>query len=854
VVRRIPIRAKVAAALAVPLIGLATAAGMGAAVSAEESRDVSRQSDLTTASAGYAALVDAVRDERDLALVSMLGVAAGIELDTMDIGDSRRRTEATADRLNRLLPERGGDVASDGATALGTLAGLTGLRGQVDASVTTPGAGNVEVAHQAFAGYSSVVTTLSGAHDRLALGIEDELLHQGDALGRDAARASDAAAQLVERLAYLGLGPGGLDQPAEVGQIAELRRDVERANLSISTLGTSPYADATVELLANPRVAGITGFAAEAVLRGGAVDALSLLATAPLGPEGGYQPFRAEVAGLVEARAGDLQSDADARLRLFLGGGAAVVVVAVLVAWWVSRSITRPLHQLSQAARTTATEQLPRAVHGILDAPPGEDVVLPDVEPIRVDSRDEVADVASAFNLVQSSAVGLASEQAALRRNVAESYVNLGRRNQNLLSRLLGVVAELEADEPDPTSRDKLYRLSHLATRIRRNAESLLVLSQAASPAPWTPPVALSEVVRAALGEIEDYDRVEVRALDHAMVVGASSSDLAHLLAELIENGLRHSPPREHVEVNGRTTANGYTITVVDHGLGMTPDEIEQANQRLAGAESFTVTPARYLGHYVTAVLAARHGISVRLQGSVVVGIAARVDLPARLLVDQPDVLALPPAGGTVAAPPPEPSSEPPARLPVPVAAVVDDEPAGYREPAGSTRRLSSWALLVSELPRFGGPGGEGADVGRHDAGHDTGPVPIVVRSAAPGSPGPYASAASPGRDPDAQPERTASGLVRRVPGAHVRNPEGQATTEPPAPAAPAPSTPSTAEPPAPAAPAPSTPSTAEPPAPAAPAPTSRAGIQHFLTNLADGVQRSLDQRTGPDADGKRSG
>jgi signal transduction histidine kinase len=849
VVRRIPIRAKVAAALAVPLIGLALAAGMGAAVSAEESRDVSRQSDLTTTSAGYAALVDAVRDERDLALVSMLGVAAGVELDATDIGDSRRRTEATGDRLNRLLSERGGDVARDGATALGTLAGLTGLRGQVDAAAITPGPGNVEVAHQAFAGYSSVVSTLSGAHDRLALGIEDELLHQGDALGRDAARASDAAAHLVERLLYLGLGPGGLDQPAEVGQIAELRRDVERANLSISTLGTGRYAEATVELLANPRVTGIAGFAAEAVLRGGAVDGMSVLATAPLGPEGGYQPFRSEVAGLVESRAGDLQSDADARLRLFLGGGAAVVVVTVLVAWWVSRSITQPLRQLSLAARATATERLPSAVHGILDAPPGEDVVLPDVEPIRVNSRDEVADVASAFNLVQSSAMGLASEQAALRRNVAESYVNLGRRNQNLLSRLLGVVAELEADEADPASREKLYRLSHLATRIRRNAESLLVLSQAASPAPWTPPVALSEVVRAALGEIEDYERVEVRALDHAMVMGASSSDLAHLLAELIENGLRHSPPREHVEVSGRTTANGYTITVVDHGLGMTPDEIEQANQRLAGAESFTVTPARYLGHYVTAVLAARHGISVQLQGSVVVGIAARVDLPARLLVDEPDVLALPPAGGTVGPPsvepPSESSSEAPARLPVPIAAVVEDEPTGYREPAGSTRRLSSWALLVSELPRFGGPGGEGADVGRQDAGHDTGPVPIVVPSAAPGSSGSHAPTTSRGRDPDAQPERTASGLVRRVPGAHVRNPGGPATTPaPPAPAAPA----------APAAPPVSTTGPTAPSTPAAPAPTSGAGIQHFLTNLADGVQRSLDQHTGTDADGKGSG
>ena len=134
--------------------------------------------------------------------------------------------------------------------------------------------------------------------------------------------------------------------------------------------------------------------------------------------------------------------------------------------------------------------------------------------------------------------------------------------------------------------------------------------------------------MRAALGEVENYERVLVRTLDPAMVLGGASADLAHLLAELIENGLRHSPPRELVEVSGVAGPDGYTLTIVDHGLGMTPDEIERANQRLAGTESVTVTPARYLGHYVTAVLAARHGVKVSLRGSVVVGIAAVVELP----------------------------------------------------------------------------------------------------------------------------------------------------------------------------------------------------------------------------------
>ena len=182
-----------------------------------------------------------------------------------------------------------------------------------------------------------------------------------------------------------------------------------------------------------------------------------------------------------------------------------------------------------------------------------------------------MGDVARALGDLQRSALGLAVEQAALRRNVAESYVNLGRRNQNLLSRLLDSVGELERGETEPDRLDQLYRLEHLANRIRRNAESLLVLSEPVAPARWRPPVQVADVVRAALGEIENYERVVVRTLEPAMVRGGSSTDLAHILAELIENALRHSPPRELVEVSGHIGDAGYDISVVDHGLGMTP-------------------------------------------------------------------------------------------------------------------------------------------------------------------------------------------------------------------------------------------------------------------------------------------
>jgi hypothetical protein len=327
-------------------------------------------------------------------------------------------------------------------------------------------------------------------------------------------------------------------------------------------------------------------------------------------------------------------------------------------------------------------------------------------------------------------------------------------------------VGELERDESDPAQLRKLYRLDHLATRIRRNAESLLVLSQTDAPAGWQPPVAIEDVVRAALGEVEHYERVLVRTLDPVMVMGGSSADLAHLLAELIENGLRHSPPRELVEISGRTTGDGYLLNIVDHGLGMTPDDIERANARLAGAESFTVTPAKYLGHYVTAVLAARHGIKVRLQGSVVVGIAALVELPAALLAGEAPAPAARPA-------PPPPGPE--ARRPAPVPALA----AGPPVPARVTPDQVVLAGGVSAAERV--------------------------------------------------PERTASGLVRRVRGAHV--PAGVTGADRDAPYNP---------------PARDVPDARAVPDAASSSPVDGAEMQRFLTSLVGGVQRSLDeQRSG---------
>jgi HAMP domain-containing protein len=846
VVRRIPIRAKVAGALAVPLLALVVVAGIGVTTNAAQAAAVTRQAELATASIGHAGLISALQNERNHALLEMLGLGGRIDLEVADRATARQLTDAAHTTLHHQIAGESDALRDDYAAALDTLADLPALRARVDGALGKPGSANREVAHDVFASYTTMVATLFASHDRFSLVVDDARLRQGDDLVHYSSHATDSVAQLVERLLYVGSGPGGLDEPVEAAEVAQLRRDVEKNNVLVETKGTGDYADAARRLLAGPRVAGLPDFAEEAIEEGGRVDAHALLATTPLGPEGGYLTFRDEVVDVLDARAERLRSEADVRRIGFLGGALLLVAAALAIAWLVSRSITRPLRDLSRKARSMATDRLPAVVQAILDAPQGQDIVVPEAEPVVVGARDEVADVAGALNDVQESALGLAIEQAALRRNVAESYVNLGRRNQNLLSRLLDGVGDLVRDETDPGRLGQLYKLDHLATRIRRNAESLLVLSDARTPVRWQPPVQLADAVRAALGEIENYERVVVRTLEPATIIGGASADLAHLLAELIENGLQHSPPREPVEVTGHVTPSGYSLAIVDHGLGMTSDDLGRANQRLAGSESFTVTPAKYLGHYVTAVLAARHGIRVRLTEAAI-GTAALVDLPSSLLIDRAEGGAPPaPAGwdtaaasvadeddaggvdaagaGTVdgAVPPSEPSTDGAARAPL------------------APQVLPAPPLRIPDLVPAPPPL---APVARA-------PVPVAARHASHGADQhiePWVPAEAVVGTPtlDAT-RRTASGLVRRVRGAQATAAARAADAGGGAAAAAAPV--GSGRPIVWSNPLVPGPRTAGHP----PAPVDAAEMQRFLTRLEGGVRRSLEQQAperGPEAD-----
>ncbi|WP_285552277.1 nitrate- and nitrite sensing domain-containing protein [Actinoplanes regularis] len=322
---------------------------------------------------------------------------------------------------------------------------------------------------------------------------------------------------------------------------------------------------------------------------------------------------------------------------LWLGLSALVGLVAFVVAIWfsvrVGRSIVGRLIKLRREALEMATERLPTVVHRLQR---GEAVDV-DVEtpPLEYGS-DEIGQLGHAFNDVQRTAVQSAVDEANVRRGINEVFLNIARRSQTLLHRQLSLLDRMERRETEPQELEDLYRVDHLATRMRRHAEDLVILAGAAPGRGWRNPVPVIDVIRGAISEVEDYKRVDISAVASAALVGRSVGDVIHLLAELIENAASFSPPHTRVQISGQQLPNGYVIEVEDRGLGMTPEGIEVANRRLAEPPEFDPTDSARLGLFVVAQLANRHHIRVSLLPSPYGGITAVVLVPGDLVTEAP--------------------------------------------------------------------------------------------------------------------------------------------------------------------------------------------------------------------------
>ncbi|MFE6742777.1 sensor histidine kinase [Streptomyces tubercidicus] len=307
-----------------------------------------------------------------------------------------------------------------------------------------------------------------------------------------------------------------------------------------------------------------------------------------------------------------------------------VLGVSLVGAFVVARSMVRSLRRLQDTAQKVAQDRLPELVKQLSDSDPQD--VDTSVESVGVHSRDEIGRVAAAFDDVHREAVRLASEQALLRGNVNAMFTNLSRRSQGLIQRQLSLISELESREADPDQLSSLFKLDHLATRMRRNGENLLVLAGEEPGRRWTRPVPLVDVLRAAASEVEQYERIELNAVPQTEVAGRVVNDLVHLLAELLENATSFSSPQTKVKVTGHALPDGRVLVEIhDTGIGLSPEDLSAINERLASPPTVDVSVSRRMGLFVVGRLSLRHGIRIQLRPSDSGGTTALVMLPVDL-------------------------------------------------------------------------------------------------------------------------------------------------------------------------------------------------------------------------------
>ncbi|MFC6017677.1 nitrate- and nitrite sensing domain-containing protein [Plantactinospora solaniradicis] len=307
-------------------------------------------------------------------------------------------------------------------------------------------------------------------------------------------------------------------------------------------------------------------------------------------------------------------------------------LIAVILSVNTARTIVRQLNRLRQAALTLANDRLPDLVARLGR---GETVDIESEAPPLDAGRDEIGQVAQAFNAAQETALRTAFGQAELRRSVRDIFLSLARRTQALLHRQLTLLDTMERREHNPEELEDLFRVDHLATRMRRNAENLIVLSGSTAGRAWRRNVPMVDVLRGAAAEVEDYTRVTVLPVGPVDLAGRAVGDVIHLLAELIENGLSFSPPHTSVQVSGQLVANGYAVEIEDRGLGMSPEDRANANDRIASNPEFTLSATAQLGLFVVSRLARRHNVRIRLKESAYGGTTAVVLIPLSLIADR---------------------------------------------------------------------------------------------------------------------------------------------------------------------------------------------------------------------------
>ncbi|WP_460369619.1 sensor histidine kinase, partial [Actinocorallia lasiicapitis] len=616
------IRARIGLILTVPAVLLITIAVLGTVNQVKVSGEADATAENVELVLSVQELIHSLQRERGLTS----GLLGGETAYQQPVEQQRKKSDAARLALDKLLGAGGSAAHEAVSTALDKLTTLGDVRGSADArQITRP---------RLLDFYTTGITALADAAASSDVGQNDKVLRRGLASLHTIGRAKESTA--LERGHLNGVFALGQFTQDDYIRFTETRAKKVEALNSFPAVATQERSAQLEAVLRTPQATLAASFEQRALL-GANGQKLRLnpakwwsAMTQVVDDERALQIAVGE-----DVRARSQEIKASARQWLFVYGGVAGATILLALGLWAYtfRSIMRPIQILTAEAHDAAESRLPRAVDLIQGAADPSSVVLEQGTSTLARRDDEFAEVARALDNLQSTAVRLAVQQAVMRRNTAESLANLGRRNQNLVRRQLGFISALEKEEADPNQLANLFELDHLATRMRRNAESLLVLVGEHSPRKWSGSISVGDILRSALAEVEDYRRVILRRVDDGQLRGAVAAEVSHLLAELVENALSFSPPDQEVEVSARATANEYHIAIVDSGLGMSAEALAEANVKLRGEQSFLVQPTRDLGHFVVGQLAVRLGVRVWLHESPLNGVTARVVLPASVLM-----------------------------------------------------------------------------------------------------------------------------------------------------------------------------------------------------------------------------
>ncbi|MDW4906492.1 nitrate- and nitrite sensing domain-containing protein [Streptomyces sp. ADMS] len=622
------VRAKIVCLLMVPVVSLLA---LWAYATVTTAQDVARLRQLQRVDsqmrAPVAAAVAALQAERVAAVRQATDPSAVPDTDLRTLGERTDRAVAKLRLGDRNTVADGEELPAGVAERLETfVAGVEQLR-TLRASLGDRRTGWAET----YAQYTRTISAAFAVGGSLT-GIQDAELGSDARVLLEFSRAGEALAQEDAVLAGARLGGrlDGLRLRLFTGAVDTRRTLVEATASDLR----GPERATWQELEDGSEYAALT-VVEDKVL--GARPGVRAIAAAP---EATWAKAHARVQGgmrAIEADAGhDVADRADPLTRgLLTPAGAAVllglaaVAASLVISVRIGRGLVVELVSLRNGALEIARHKLPQAMEKLRA---GEEIDIRAEAPPGPPAEDETEQVAEALATVHRAALRAAVERAELASGISGVFVNLARRSQVLVHRQLNLLDSMERRSDDPNELSDLFRLDHLTTRMRRHAESLIILSGAAPGRAWRMPVSLTNVVRAAVSEVEDYARVEVRQFPEASVAGAAVADLTHLLAEIVENAAQFSPPHTRVRITGEPVGNGYAVEVEDRGLGMGKETLAEANRRIEQSEALDLFDSDRLGLFVVSRLAARHGIKVHLRTSPYGGTTAVVLLPTALL------------------------------------------------------------------------------------------------------------------------------------------------------------------------------------------------------------------------------